>query len=328
MIVKTSFYLLLGALVLCVFSIPNTLQANPHLLVDAADHHVSAQGNYKRGSKSSWEWKMGSRVSAPNQSGINASGLLAVHRLSKEKAHLDSALKAASVLIKKYKSVWKNKRPYTQDIEFLANAGHIFDAISLFKRLKRQYRASEYVKHVLANRKNAIGGWDIASAIRAAVICGDAPYANELLNQLIAQQSDWDKYDRKGSQYLAAGSLLWAISKLKMENRLTQHQTSFYRMLKRRIDRQIAKDGALKNPNGFVSTQTMAYALIAYVNLGDKPTATRIANWINRHALTDKKFFWGGKIWSSHYLNDKASKSYYGEVQSEVLMALAAHQTL
>jgi len=321
---------LLGVASLFIFS---TVDAAPLKVdvEDAADHQVAAQGHYSGGLSHSWEWRFGSKRSAKNITGIVASGLLAAHRLSGLTEHQASALEAAKSLIVAYDRGWKARRPHTQDIEFLAAAGYVVDAGRWFGVLRRRWRPAAYVDHVIAARKRAragsLAGWDIASAMRAALAVGQVPYAQGLLSRLVAMREAWDvPKDAMQAQVLSAASILWALGDLRPWCRLNPKEHRFAdAMLRRVLAAQGPQGGFLTRDGDAYSTQTSAYAILALRRWGHKREALRARHWLRRTAVSDKLFFVGGRMWASHYsLAGRPSQDFLSEVQSEVLMALAS----
>lgn len=300
---------------------------------DAADHQVSAQGTYKGGLQHSWEYRFGSKRSGTNITGVVATGMLAAHRLTKLSEHQNSALRAAKALLAKYDKSWKRRRPHTQDIEFLAQAGYVIDAARWFNVLRRRWKAADYVDYVLsaraAGKSASIVGWDIASAIRAATAVGQPGYARGLLTRLIERRRAWDvAKDRQQAGVLSAASLLWALADYRRFSRLTADQRRFAESLERRVLAAQGKKGGFTTPDGSeYSTQTTAYAVAGLARWGggkNKRAAARGRSWLRSVAVTDKQYYLGGRMWASHYdLQNRPSKTYVSEVQSEVLVALA-----
>jgi hypothetical protein len=323
------------AAALALLTLPAGAQAAPLAVdvEDAADHQVSAQGTYKGGLANSWEWRFGSKRSSENITGVVASGMLAAHKLTKLSEHQNSALRAAKALIARYDTRWKQRRPHTQDIEFLAQAGYVIDAGRWFSVLQRRWRAAAYVDYVLSARAAAksasIVGWDIASALRASIAVGQLGYARGLLTRVIERRRAWDvAKDRQQAGVLSAASLLWALADYKRFSRLTADQRRFAESLQRRVLAAQGKKGGFTTPDGSeYSTQTSAYAVIGLARWGGskaKRAAARGRTWLRGVAVTDKQYYLGGRMWAAHYtLQNRPSKRYLSEVQSEVLTALA-----
>lgn len=295
---------------------------------DAADHHVSAQGTYTGGLAHSWEWKFGSKRSAPNITGVAAHGLLAAHKLTGLQEHQDSAVRAARSLIDAYDRGWKTRRPHTQDIEFLAAAGFIIDAGRWFNVTRGRYTPAAYVDLVLSARKRAgiphVAGWDIASAIRASLAVGQNSFAQELAAELVRRRSEWDRPGK--SQNLARGSLLWALAELRARVGLSPEQLHLAGSLVRDLSGAQRPHGAwLESSSGPICTQTTAYAILGLSRWSaGKPAAAKGRAWLVRSALTDKKFFYGGRVWATTYTQaGLPENNFNSEIQSEAMMALA-----
>ncbi|MCA9666586.1 MAG: hypothetical protein KC503_13385 [Myxococcales bacterium] len=295
---------------------------------DAADHHLALQGAFKGGLSNSWEWLLGSKRSSKNIVGINAHGLLAAHRLTGLQSHERSALKAAKALVAAYDGGWRNRRPHTQDIEFLAAAGYVIDAAKWFRVLTSRWTASSYVDYVIRRRGGyrSLAGWDIASAVRAAVAVGEVNYARALLDRVITRRASWDVASNGNSRMLSRASLLWALASYKSRSSLDTRQQRFASALLRSVMAAQTSRGAWLSGDGkSLSTQTTAYAVLG---LAGWPTGQRSAKagkrWLVSTASTDRKFVAGGRIWASHYkLDGKPTQRYISEIQSEVLQALA-----
>lgn len=298
---------------------------------DAADHHVSAQGDYHGGLSQSWEWALGSGRSSKNITGIAAHGLLAAHRLTGLKEHESAALRAAESLIGAYDRGWRARHPYTQDVEFLVAAGFVIDAAKWFRVLSGRWDAGGYVDYV-ADRRSRVGqgsaaGWDIASAIRAAVAVGDVAYARGLLERLIQRRATWDRADSAHARELSHASLLWALGALRGRVALTGEQQRFAADVLRTVQAAQGPAGGWLTADGaHYSSQTTAYAVLGLAAWGQgQRAAARGRAWLRRVALTDRRFFLGGLIWPAHYdRNGKPDGTFISEVQSEVLQALAA----
>jgi hypothetical protein len=296
---------------------------------DAADHHVSAQGSYKGGLSHSWEYKLGSKRSAPNITGISAHGLLAIHRLTGLEEHEQSAVKAAKSLIWAYDQGWSKFRPFSQDIEFLAAAGFGIDAARWFQVTTGHYPAHAYVDLVVDGRKRAgiptVAGWDVASAIRAALAVGQVDYARGLLAELIRRQGEWDQPKR--GRDLARGSVLWAMAELRDRAGLNPDEQRVATGLLLGLIGKQQPSGAWLEADGakVICTQTTAYATLGLSRwTTGKSAASTGRRWLARAALTDKRFFQGGRIWATTYtLDGQPENDFNAEIQSEAMMALA-----
>jgi hypothetical protein len=295
----------------------------------AADHHVSAQGDYRGGLAQSWEYNFGSSRSAPNITGIVASGLLAAFKLTGLQEHEESALRAARSLISAYDRGWRKQRPVTQDIEFLVNAGFMIDAARWFKVTRGSFNPAAYVSMVLERRVSAasVGAWDVASAIRAALGVGEIEYARGLLRALLEKRAVWDRADRGPGQRLARGSLIWAMGELRDRAGLTVEEQQLAANLVSELSAEQSSSGGWQDlAGGVLCTQTTAYATLGLSRWASGNTASAKGRaWLRRMALTDQKFFVGGRIWATTYKSNGAPENNYNsEVQSEVMMALAS----
>jgi hypothetical protein len=294
-------------------------------LEDAADHHVAGQGTYRGGLKDSWEYKMGSRRSAPNITGITAHGLLAAHQLTGLQEHEDAALRAAQSLVDRHDQGWRKRRPYTQDVEFLAAAGQIIDAARWFNVTRGNYTPATYVSFVIEGRKASpqLAGWDLASAIRAAIAVGQLEYGRGILAELVKRRAEWDKPGL--GQGLARGSLLWAIAVVRGRLGLTPEQNLLAESLVRELAASQKASGAWQ-AGDVLCTQTTAYAILGLSRFASgKRAAAAGKRWLRGAARTDTRFFQGGRIWATTYtLGGRPENDYNSEIQSEAMMALAA----
>jgi hypothetical protein len=297
---------------------------------DAGDHHVSAQGHYRGGLPDSWEWELGSGKSGNNITGIAAQGLLAIHRLTGLGEHEDAAVRAGRSLLKAYDQGWKKRRPYSQDIEFLAAVGFIVDAGRWFQVTTGRYPAPTYADMVIEGRKRAripqIAGWDLASAVRAAVAVGQVDYARALLAEVVRRRAEWDQAGV--GQDLARGSLLWAMAEMRQRAGLTAGQQRLAASLAADLAAAQQPSGAwLERPGArVICTQTTAYAILGLSRWArGKQAAARGRAWLTRSALTDKRYFQGGRMWATTYLNrsGQPENNFNSEIQSEAMMALA-----
>ncbi len=294
-------------------------------LEDAADHHVSGQGSYRGGLKDSWEYKMGSRRSAQNITGIAAHGLLAAFQLTGLQEHQDAALRAAQSLIHRYDQGWRKRRPYTQDVEFLAAAGYIIDAGRWFNVTRGNYTPATYVSYVIEGRKGSpqVAGWDLASTIRAAVAVGQLEYARGLLAETVKRRAEWD---RAGTgQALARGSLLWAMGIVRDRLGLTPEQRALAESLVRELAAEQKANGAFQTGSE-LCTQTTAYAVLGLSRFSaGRQAAASGKRWLRSVARQDTRFFQGGRIWATTYtLGGRPENDYNSVIQSEAMMALAA----
>lgn len=295
---------------------------------DAADHHVSAQGHYPGGLPSSWEWTLGSGKSAKNITGISAHGLLAIRKLTGLAEHEASAVEAARSLIRAYDKGWSKHRPFTQDIEFLAAAGFIIDAGRWFKVTTGYYSPAAYVDLVITGRTRghiaAVAGWDAASAARAALAVGQVDYARGVIDELLRREGEWDKPGP--ARDLARGSVLWAMAELKDRAGLTPDEQRVAEGLARELAASQRPSGAwLEAPGKPVCTQTTAYAILGLARFQKgSSAAAKGRTWLTRAALTDRRFFQGGRIWATTYTEaGQPENDFNSEIQSEALMALA-----
>ena len=300
-----------------------------HELESAADHHVAAQGNYQGGLKSSWEYRIGSQRSAVNITGVTAHGLLAAFRLTGLQEHQDAALRAARSLITAYDLGWKKHRPFTQDIEFLAEAGFIIDAGRWFNVTRSYYAPEQFVDLTITGRRSspAIAGWDLASAIRAAIAVGQIAYARGLVAETVKRRSEWDRGDKGLGQWLARGSMLWALGKARDRVGLTPEQRQMAESLVAELTAAQRREGGWQDgPGGVFCTQTTAYAVLGLSHWSaGKRSAQAGRTWMRRVGRNDSKFYVGGKIWATTYfLDGRPENDYNSEIQSEAMLALAS----
>jgi hypothetical protein len=298
---------------------------------DGADHQIAAQGTYKGGLANSWEWQFGTKRSGTNITGIVASGMIAAYRVTGLKAHEKGALKAAKSLIKAYDGGWRNKRPHTQDIEFLVAAGYVIDAAKWFHVLEQRFGSTGYVDYVLGARQRgksaSLLGWDIASAMRAAMAVGKINVAREMLQRLIQQRRAWDgNKDSAQATTLSAASLLWALGQYRSWRQLDSNEARFAASMLRRVIAKQSANGAYRcEGDTSFCTQATAYAAIGlnYWKSG-KRASKRARRWLQSVGKRDRQFFEGGRIWASYYsASGKPGKRYHSEIQAEVMMALA-----
>ncbi|MCB9557508.1 MAG: hypothetical protein H6707_15480 [Deltaproteobacteria bacterium] len=307
----------------------------PAELDDAADHHVGLQGRYANGLADSWEWKLGSGRSAENLTGISAIGLVAAHRITKQKAHLDSAQRAARALLGAFDRGFRQRRPFTQDIEFLVAAGYIIDAYRWFGRIVGRHSAASFAEQVLARRAasgaGSLAGWDLASAIRAAVAVGRTDYARGLLSHAVEHRLRWDRADRGRAQLLARASLLWSLARLRDVVGLSSSEAQLAGELQRALIKAQRPNGAWLTDDGqHFSTQLTAYATIGLSAWSKRlsKAAEGGRRWLERVGSEDQKLIAGGRIWSAHYnLKERPEGDFYGAVQSEVLLALSSNSS-
>lgn len=276
-------------------------------VVSAANYHLSIQGTYG-GIPYTWPWAIGTTGGYWNVVGISATGLLSAYEKTNNNAYLAGALKTGNTLKTRYASVPATQRPYSQDIEFLVRLGRdsgdnpfIDLAKQLYSRTTSQSTGAAYADYYIAARKS-LSGWDLASQIRAALAVGEPEYATDIAARLIERRADWEGVPYGGWDYTLSSytSLLWALAEL---------NNSDFNCFKGEIRDIVinAQDSDGSWDDG--DYQTTAYAILGLTADGGASGPQAKAWSFLRDTRTT------GAGWSY--------PPQYGEINSEVIMALA-----
>ncbi|MBI4299586.1 MAG: hypothetical protein HY677_00490 [Chloroflexi bacterium] len=277
-------------------------------LVRGADLHLSRQGTYD-GIANTWEWEIGSGKTGPNVQGMSATGLLSAFERTHDAKYLNGALAAGNTLVARYDAT--TSRPYSQDVEFLVrlatdsgDASYATKAAAYYARVKVAFTAVQNADRYINIRKS-LAGWDLASHIRAAVAVGEIDYAKGMAARLIERRADWEGVLYGGWDYTAVSraSLLWAFRAL---------ADSAFDAYVAQIRQAVLGAQGLDGSWDMGDYQTTAYAVLGLVLPRTPVLADAVARaWA---FLRDSQTLAGG--WSY--------PPEYGEVNSEVLMALGA----
>lgn len=276
-------------------------------VVSAADYHLAKQGTYS-GIPYTWPWIIGTTNGYWNVIGISATGLLSAYEKTNNGAYLAGAIGTGDTLKNRYASVPANQRPYSQDIEFLVqlsrasgDSSYASVAQQWYSRTTSQYTGAAYADYYI-NARKSLAGWDLASQIRAALAVGEVDFANAMVARIIERRADWEGVPYGGWDYTMSSyaSLLWSLAEV---------DNSAFNCFKGEI-----RDIVINAQNSDGSWDAGDYQTTAYAILG--LTADGGASGPQAKAWT--------------YLRDArtagAGWSYppeYGEINSEVIMALA-----
>ncbi|HEV3139193.1 MAG TPA: Calx-beta domain-containing protein, partial [Vicinamibacterales bacterium] len=204
-----------------------------------------------------WPFKVGSLVcggafgTCTNTIGTTALGLLATYARTGDAASLTGARAAGDLLVSRYNvaiAQTPQGLPFSQDVEFLmwlaqvtGSTTYSSTATAWFQiAVNRFPNAADRINDLLTKR-NAQGlrsnvAWDAASYIRAAKAAGNAQYALDTANAIVALEPQWKdtnpahRFDQCGNPnvgcgpadnrfafdytLLGEGSLLWAVHDL------------------------------------------------------------------------------------------------------------------
>lgn len=256
-----------------------------------------------------------------NLQGVTASGLLSVYERTHSVNYLNAAKNAGNSLVARYDGQPNNydNRPFTQDIEFLVHLSldtgdptYQTKAIAYFNRIAANKTAADLVNGIISAR-GSMGGWDVASRIRAAWDTGYTAYANGLTTALIAQSASWVSENATyGWDYtpLAYGSLLWAYHDIGYSG----PEIGSYRVY------LLSHQGIDGSWDG-ADFQTTAYAILGLSKVGGTGVAAALSNAAT--FLVNSQVASGGWVYPAQ-VNPPAPASEYGEVDSEVLMGLGS----
>ena len=269
-----------------------------------ADLHLSRQGTYS-GIDNTWEWVIDSGSSGPNVQGISATGLLAAYERTGEQSYLDGAIAAGDTLVARYDAAPED-RAFSQDIEFLVrlsqdsgDGSYATVAQQWYANTTDAYDAEELVDYYIDER-DFMAAWDLASQIRAAVAVEETDYAAGIASSLFDSNffDDWGSW-LGGWDY---GSLLWALRDLGDES-----FNSYVGEFRETLLSSQQSDGSWDE-----DYQSTAYAVLGLA----RPRTPALAQVVSDAwaFLRDEQTDAGG--WSY-------STTEYGEINSEVLMALA-----
>ncbi|MBA7612961.1 hypothetical protein ES703_20203 [subsurface metagenome] len=284
-----------------------TLQA---VIVEGADYHLGLQDTYS-GIEYTWEWIVGSQTTGPNVQGISATGLLAAYEKTKDVGYLSAALNSGDVMVDHYENN-PTGRPYSQDVEFLVRLSkdskdNSYDDVAVlwYDNTITGYTDPADLADYYINARLSLAGWDLASQIRATAATGNLQYAKGIADRLIERSEDWEGILLGGYDYTISsyGSLLWALHIL--DDPSYDDEIAFYR------------ESLISTQEEDGSWDVGDYQSTAYVSLG--------LSAVNGKGAKDAV----SKAFQFLYANqaDTGGWSYppeYGEVNSEVLMALSA----
>lgn len=275
-------------------------------VVSAADYHLAKQGTYS-GIPYTWPWVIGTTNGYWNVVGISATGLLSAYEKTNNEAYLTGAVGTGNALKDRYASVPATQRPYSQDIEFLVRLSqdsgdnsYADVARQWYARTTSQYTGAAYADYYISVRKS-LAGWDLASQIRAAVAVGEIDFASDMVARIIERRPDWEGVLYGGWDYTMSSytSLLWALAEL---------DNSDFNCFKAEIrDIVINAQNADGSWNG--DYQDTAYAILGLTADGGASGPQAKAWAFLRDTRT------AGAGWSY--------PPEYGEINSEVIMALA-----
>ncbi len=276
-------------------------------VVLAADRHLSLQGEYydtetESDVDNTWEWIIGSNSTGLNVQGISATGLLAAWEKTGDLDYLDGAILAGDTLVDRYNAASEN-RTFSQDIEFLvrlsqdsAETSYATVAQQWYANTMSAYDAEELVEYYVVTR-GYLAAWDLASQIRAAVAVGETDYAAGIASSFIDSNFDWEHPWIGGWDY---GSLLWALAELHDES-----FNSYAGELRGTLLSSQQSDGSWD-----WDYQSTAYAILGLIADGTAKGAQAKAWVFFRDTQTED----GGWDYPPEY----------GEINSEVIMALSA----
>lgn len=279
-------------------------------LVSAADRHLSLQGTYS-GIPNTWEWTIGSNAGYWNVVGISATGLLAAYERTGDADYLNGAIATGNTLVTRYDAQpndW-NGRPYAQDIEFLVrltddsgNPLYKNKAVVYYARITNEKTAAQNADRYIDVRKS-LAGWDLASQIRAAASVGNVDYATGMIARLIERRAAWENVSYGGWNYTTSSyaSLVWAFRDL-------GNNSAYAVGVKEALMKAQGIDGSWDGGD----YQTTAYAVMGLAKPRTPVSSQAVDKaWV---FLRDSQSSTGG--WSY--------PPEYGEINSEVIMALGA----
>src|SRR4030042_1777102 len=282
-------------------------EALNNAIVKGADLHLSRQGTYG-GIPNCWEWEIDRGISGANVLGISATGLLAAYEKTNDIRYLNGAIAAGNTLVTRYDPTTAG-RPYSQDVEFLVrlskdsgDATYATKAATYYARVMAAYTAVQLTDRYI-NARLSLAGWDLASQIRAALAVGEVDYAAGMAARLIERRADWEGVLYSGWDYTTSSyaSLLWAFAEI-ADNRFNSYVGEIREAL---VEGQ-ASDGSWDDGD----YQSTAYAILG-LDADGTARGVQAKAWA---FLRDTQTTLGG--WSY--------PPGYGEVNSEVLMALGA----
>ena len=306
------------------------------VLVAGADLHLARQGTYANACgggygqpavaaiEGTWEWEIGSEWTCWNVGGISATGLLAAWERVRHPGYLNGAIAAGDTLAARYETIvtddpegaeWED-RPFSQDIEFLVRLArdsrdHSYARVARdWYRIVTDGKTAEENADRYIDARGSLAGWDLASHIRAARAVGEWRYARDMAKRLLERRPDWEGVLYGGWDYTVSSyaSLLWAFAELRFGGHEIAAAEREFRDL---VLEAQAQEGLQKGSWGGGDYQTTAYAVLG-LDAADGPREVARALGRAFAFLRDTQTAAGG--WSS--------PPEYGEVNSEVLMAL------
>lgn len=279
-------------------------------ITEGADLHLSRQGTCS-GVDNTWEWVIDSGSAGPNVQGISATGLLAAYERTGNTDYLDGAIAAGDTMVARYEAA-PDQRTWSQDIEFLVRLSqdsgddNYADVAGLWYANTMGAFTAEELADYYIDARFSLAGWDLASQIRAALAVGEVDYAQGMADQLLERSADWVGILAYGWDWTIGsyGSLLWAFHELDDPGRDVAAAIREYRGYL--LDNQ-EEDG---------SWTVGDYQDTAYITLGLDAVQGNV-----RDALACAWAYFRDTQ------TDAGGWSYppeYGEVNSEVLMALGS----
>lgn len=332
---------------LCAFILASVASAQP-LLQCAADTHAARKGDYLNGTTSTtdigvWEWEIDSGNTYSNIQGITAHGMLyATHSLG-DPTYALTVFDTANLLVGRYNAN-PTVRPYAQDVDFLwdvclfnpaaygmamelpegmeGNEGYCTMATGYYARLVGQFpNPYDNVDRHLTNGRGSLSGWDLASHIRASWRSGFVSYAQSMVERILERRPDWEHVLLGGYDYTESshGALVRVIGEMYAAGDVSEDAYQESLGLVNLLLAAQAPDGSWGQSD---------YQSTAYVLLGLRADEGEyIASPARRAAI----------VRGSNFLEQSATVSptcgwshppEYGEMNSEVIMALAVINSL
>jgi hypothetical protein len=328
-----------AVLALVALTVPSA--ASAQLLECAADTHLTRKGDYLNGTTGEvdgcvWPWEIPcppGPCTFSNIQGITADGMLHATVTTRNPAYALAVFDTANLLVGRYNAA-PTQRPFAQDVSFLldvcafdpseyglammeSNEAYCTLAAQYYSRVVGDFpNPHDNVDRHITPRKS-IAGWDVAWHSDASWRAEFETYAAEMVARILERRPDWEHMLLGGFDYteISWGMLIRVIVEMHAAGDLG---IAAYNEGLGIADELIALQ-ALDGSWGGSDPQTTAYAVLGLrtdpFNAEWNTAVIRGVNFLEAFATAPPICGW-------------SYPPEFGEVNSEVLMALSASQAL
>lgn len=314
------------------------------LLVCGAQTHLDRKGDYLNGTTAQidsgvWEWIIGSGDTYSNIQGITADGLFPATVSTTDPDFAAGAFETVNLLVGRYNAD-PALRPYAQDVDLLLDAC-AFDpgdygldpglggsqaycdlAVSYYSRVVGQFPDphANVDRHITPRK--SLSGWDLAAHIRAAWRGGFLVYATGMIDRILERRPDWEHIPLGTFDYteVSHGALVRVMLEMHAAGDLSAaHHTTAIELADGLIASQLP-DGSW----GEGDIQTTAYVVLGLradpwnFTLPWQQAIIEGHDYFEALATPEPICGWP----------HPSDSEEYGEMNSEILMAMAAVNSL